>query len=251
MSTERQCEKFKSVLVKTFKDIGPFLDPASEPATTQLFNQFVESIRAKTSPIDRPLILAPKPPIPPGSELEQFFGECFTYCPGSSVYMVHVKARYQLWIMRHLKRAETEIVDLFNEYFNVTHVFESQYNTKLATVHGIKMNDLNINIDDNNNNDDDVAHFFNECCIVHVMGRALNNDICADYHAWKLAHKIAPSSSDKQQVLAFLAKHFVKYERVAVKKDGVGGPGWYGFYLASASDETRSLGYKKGTGRQA
>ena len=219
---------------------GSTASSASQPSST--FVLFAPKV-TKLGRIPKP---RPERRVDETTPLDQFLDECFTMDdPDALTHVSYVKYRYALWRESHVDRKGNEaMVDFFQKHFRKVQVFDENVKVKCSMYKGLAMKPWNPSIEDDEN---DLAKFVQERCDLHVMGRASTNDIVQEYVAWmREADEAYVAPKDiRARIIAGLSPPFVYYTGVALMHDGKGVPGIYGFYLKSASDETREVGYNK------
>jgi hypothetical protein len=198
------------------------------------------------------------PPVDAATPLQRFLDECFDAALADGVgdaktHVAHVRARHRLWRGCNVNREETaKMVDFFQQRFRVVQEMDEGHDIKCSFYVGLAMKpwappDVP---------DADVAAFVRERCEVHVMGRVRTVDLWDAFVAWRRdgGATAAPFEATTKERMAFLAAAkaaFVYHTGVPVDRSGIGGPGFYGLYLATATRECREVGYNRSPGTHA
>jgi hypothetical protein len=188
------------------------------------------------------------PPLDPASTHARFVAECFDEDPGATTSKALVRARHRLW-SRCTSRSTTEaLCQFFAGRYSVVHEMDMTRLMKSACYKGIALKPWAPADPPPAVFQADVALFVREACEVHLMGRVTTKDLCAAFSAWKSEKdpekKHDMSYREKARFTDHLAASFFR-SMVSTTRDATCAPGFFGLYLATASDECRAAGYFK------
>ena len=182
--------------------------------------------------------------------LQRFLDECFDMDPNGKTHVSHVLACHRLWRGSHIGRDETNtMIAFFKERFQTILERDDDQDMKCSFYKGLIMKPWQYNVHTlkMQHVQADVSLFIRESCDLHIMGRVKSSDI---WEAFVLMKKNAifeydGTAKEKTRFFAHMKSMFVYYTGIAVKKDGVGLPGFYGLYMKTATRECREVGYNR------
>jgi hypothetical protein len=187
------------------------------------------------------------PPLDPSSTYARFLAECFDEDPEATTSKALVRARHRLWSRCTSRITTEELCTFFAGRYSVVHEVDMTRLIKSACYKGISLKPWAPADPPPALFQADVAHFVREACEVHLMGRATTKDLCAAFSAWKSdkdGKKHEMSYREKTRFTDHLQAPFFR-SMVSTTRDATCAPGFFGLYLATASDECRAAGYFK------
>ena len=244
----------------------PTVEPAAEPTAEPAAEPAAAPHLVPPQP-KRKLGRPPRAKVPPAATadtpLQRFLDECFDLDGSSSssssssssgtakTHVAHVRARHRLWRGSHVSRGETnDMVEFFKQRFAVVQEMDGGHDMTCSFYRGLAMKPWAPRPFPSPPSIErelplfrpDVDAFVREACEVHVMGRARTADLWTAFVAWKQA---PASPKDRELFVAHMKTAFVYHTGVPIAKDAVGAPGFYGLYLATATEECREVGYNR------
>lgn len=183
------------------------------------------------------------PLISNGAPLAIFLDECFTLDPDSKTLTALVKARHRLWRRSNLKEHTTELCTFFDLHFQNVKEIDVEHHMTSSYYKGISLKEWVPSEPSIDVFHDDVDAFLREKCEVHVMGRVRTDNLLSSFLAWKGSNE-AMTHKERQRVLKHVESSFFR-SMVPINKTAECGPGFFGLYLKSASDECREVGYNR------
>ena len=223
----------------------PIIEPASNAREAEV-HLFPPQPKKK---MGRPAKAKVPPPTDANTPLQRFIDECFdTSNPDAKTHVALVRARHRLWRATHVSREETKtMVDFFKDRFNVVFEMDPTHNMKSSFYAGLAMRPWVPPSAPESTAQADIDAFVREACEVHVMGRARMNDLWDAFVAWKREREssYADTDVDRSRFISYMKNTFVYHTGVPITKDAVGAPGIYGLYIATATAETREVGWNR------
>ena len=189
--------------------------------------------------------------------LDRFLRECFTTeDPEAVTHVEYVKARLKLWRMEDVKPKEVDqMKKFFKARFSVVQRYDESVDMKCSMFLGLQMKPLSIDTDKLlEGQHEDIREFFVENCEVHIMGRAKTGDVFYEFMIWKKerdpSYKVKTMKCERDRIHQHLKAQFVHSQIAMDISPGNTVTGFRGFYLNSASEETRKVGYNKSPNTQ-
>jgi hypothetical protein len=189
--------------------------------------------------------------------LDRFLRECFiTDDPEAVTHVEYVKARLKLWRMEDVKpEGIKEMMDFFKPRFSVVQRYDESVDVTCSMFLGLQMKPLSIDTDKLlEGQHEDIREFFVENCEIHIMGRAKTGDVFDEFMIWKKerdpSYKVKSMKCERDRIHNHLKAQFVHSQIAMDISPGNTVAGFRGFYLNSASEETREVGYNKSPNTQ-
>lgn len=181
--------------------------------------------------------------------LPRFLSECFVQDPESFALVAHVKMRYYMFRAKATDRSTTkEMTEFFESQFQVVQKMVDTVKVKCSMYKGIEMKPWTVDTDTLiEHQEEDVAAFFREMCEVNIMGRARTKTFMEEFAKWKQQEDPTYKCTipEKNRVNKHLRTLFISSTNVAIDSSSTGNTGFYGFYMKSATEEERTVGYFK------
>lgn len=189
--------------------------------------------------------------------LDRFLRECFTTeDPEAVTHVEYVKARFKLWRMEDVKAGELKkMTDVLKVRFSVVQRYDESVDVTCSMFLRLQMKPLSIDTDKLlEGQHEDIREFFVENCEIHIMGRAKTGDVLDEFMIWKKkrdpSYKVKTMKCERDRIHQHLKAQFVHGHIAFDISPGKPHTGFRGFYLKSASEETREVGYYKSPNTQ-